>query len=368
MEIEIGRGKKARQAYGFDDIAIVPSRRSRRCLGLSASRGGSSGGDRDRARQEGAAGVRVRRHRDRALQEDARPAGRRHRLEARPAPARAAFAGLGDGRRRLAAGRDRARQARRARRAQPGGDLHALRAGRGSAPEDREAVEGAGHARDARDLRAARRAEADRPADRGDQGGRRARGRGADAAEGARPLRARAGGRARRARDPGHGRLGRARLLERPRAQPEGVHLLAADPDDRRRLRLVPDGAAPDAHRGRGRARRRRAGAGVHDARRARGRRPAGDCDRGRGGGSGPAPARDRQVRERDRRRRHAHRRRHLEGDRLRRRRRDGRLAARPREGSARPWLPLGHGDVPSDLARAVRAWRSTRTRRWRRS
>lgn len=29
MEIEIGRGKKARRAYGFDDITIVPSRRTR---------------------------------------------------------------------------------------------------------------------------------------------------------------------------------------------------------------------------------------------------------------------------------------------------------------------------------------------------
>jgi IMP dehydrogenase len=29
VEIEIGKGKKARQAYGFDDIAIVPSRRTR---------------------------------------------------------------------------------------------------------------------------------------------------------------------------------------------------------------------------------------------------------------------------------------------------------------------------------------------------
>src|SRR5215210_4226206 len=29
MEIEIGRGKKARRAYGFDDFAIVPSRRTR---------------------------------------------------------------------------------------------------------------------------------------------------------------------------------------------------------------------------------------------------------------------------------------------------------------------------------------------------
>src|SRR3569623_3490345 len=29
MEIEIGRGKKARRAYGCDDVAIVPSRRTR---------------------------------------------------------------------------------------------------------------------------------------------------------------------------------------------------------------------------------------------------------------------------------------------------------------------------------------------------
>jgi IMP dehydrogenase len=29
LEVEIGRGKKARRAYGFDDIAIVPSRRTR---------------------------------------------------------------------------------------------------------------------------------------------------------------------------------------------------------------------------------------------------------------------------------------------------------------------------------------------------
>jgi IMP dehydrogenase len=29
MEVEIGRGKSARRAWGFDDIAIVPSRRTR---------------------------------------------------------------------------------------------------------------------------------------------------------------------------------------------------------------------------------------------------------------------------------------------------------------------------------------------------
>ncbi|MGI8804254.1 MAG: IMP dehydrogenase, partial [Thermoleophilaceae bacterium] len=29
MEVEIGRGKKGRRAFGFDDIAVVPSRRTR---------------------------------------------------------------------------------------------------------------------------------------------------------------------------------------------------------------------------------------------------------------------------------------------------------------------------------------------------
>ena len=29
MDIDIGIGKSGRQAYGFDDIAIVPSRRTR---------------------------------------------------------------------------------------------------------------------------------------------------------------------------------------------------------------------------------------------------------------------------------------------------------------------------------------------------
>ena len=29
MEVEIGKGKTARRAYGFDEIAIIPSRRTR---------------------------------------------------------------------------------------------------------------------------------------------------------------------------------------------------------------------------------------------------------------------------------------------------------------------------------------------------
>ena len=85
MEIEIGRGKKARRAYGFDDIAIVPSRRTR----------------------------------------DAEDVDIGWRLG--PAPARAAAAGVGDGRRGVAGDGDRARPAGRAGRAQPRGHLDALR-------------------------------------------------------------------------------------------------------------------------------------------------------------------------------------------------------------------------------------------------
>ena len=150
-------------------------------------------------------------------------------------------------------------------------------------------------------------------------------------------------------RHPGHGRLRRARLDGGRAAQPEGVHRRAAGARDRRRLRQLPDGAAPDAHRRGRRAGRRRPGRRVHHARRARRRRPAGHGHRRRRRGAHPAPDRDRPVLQRDRRRRHAHRRRHRQGDRLRRRRRDGRLAARPGPRGARPGLPLGHGHLPPD-------------------
>ena len=182
MDVEIGRGKKARQAYGFDDIAIVPSRRTR------------DPQDVDIGWKLGP-----------------------HLLEL-------PLLALGDGRRRLAGDRDRARQARRPRRSQPRGHLHALRESRRRARAHREAAEGPRDPRAPGDLPAAGRAEADRGADRGDQARRRARGRLAHAAEGARALRARAPGGARRARHPGHRRLGRARLLERAGAEPEGVH------------------------------------------------------------------------------------------------------------------------------------------------
>ena len=75
---------------------------------------------------------------------------------------------------------------------------------------------------------------------------------------------------------------------------------------------------------------------------------PAGHRDRRRPGRALAAHAGDRRVLQRHRRRRHAQRRRHLEGLRLRRRRRDDRLAARARLRGAGPRLPLGHGHLPS--------------------
>ena len=89
----------------------------------------------------------------------------------------------------------------------------------------------------------------------------------------------------------------------------------------------------------------------LHDPRGAGRRRAAGDGDRGRRRGPARAPARDGPVLSRDRRRRHAHRRRHREGDRVRRGRRDDRLAAHARVRGAGPRLPLGDGHVPPDAA-----------------
>ena len=80
-----------------------------------------------------------------------------------------------------------------------------------------------------------------------------------------RPARAR--GRARHPGDPGHGRLGGARLHADRAAQPQGVHRHVRPAGDRRRVRLVLDGAPPDAD-GRGRRAGRRRVPATH-ARRA---------------------------------------------------------------------------------------------------
>ena len=132
--------------------------------------------------------------------------------------------------------------------------------------------------------------------------------------------------------DPGHGRVGRARV-EDP-AEPLNLKKFIREfehPGHRRRVRVVLHRAAPHAHRRGRRARGCRPRPRVHQPRRARHRRAAGHRDRRRRGRAHPSPRRDRRVRARHRRRRHAHRRRHRQGDRVRRRRGDDRFAARRR-------------------------------------
>ena len=186
VEIEIGRGKKARQAYGFDDIAIVPSQAHARPAGRRTS-AGSSARTCSSCRCSASAMDGV--------------------VSPKIAIELGKLGGLGvlnlEGifTRYEAAGP-------RARRRSP--SLPKEQATRGmqeiyAKPVEPELIASADRARSR--TRACSAAGV------------------ADAAEGPRPLRGRARGRARRPRDPGHGRLGRARLLERPRAQPEGVHL-----------------------------------------------------------------------------------------------------------------------------------------------
>ena len=251
--------------------------------------------------QEGAPRLRLRRHRDRALAAHARPRRRRHLLDARPLPLRAAAARLRDGRRRLA------------QTAGIVGELGGLAVlnleGILTRYEDADAqLERIAAAAQARRPRArcrrstgAGQAGADRPADPRDQGAGRRRRRLADA-----PARARATTRS-RSRRGSTSSSSRARSIsaehvstdERAAAEPQGVHPRDPRAGRRRRLRLLPHGPAPHAHRRRRRARRRRPGRGVHDARRARHRRAPGDGDRRRRGRPLAAHARDRRVRAR---------------------------------------------------------------------
>ena len=317
MEVEIGRGKKARRAYGFDDIAIVPSRRTRDPDDVDIS--WTLGPYRFELPLLASA------------------------MDGVVSPQTATIVGRLGGLAVL--------------------NLEGIFTRYEDADEMLERIaqlpkEEATREMQ-RDLPGARQAGADRPADRGDQGLRRRHRRVADPAEGARVPRDRAGRRAGHPGHPGHGRVGRARVErpDAPAAEPQGVLRRAARPGRGRRLRELPHRPAPDAHRRRRRARRRRPRRGVHHARRARHRRPAGDRDRRRGRRPLAAHARDGRVREGHRRRRHAQRRRRRQGDRLRRGRRDDRLAAGARLRGARPRLPLGHGDLPPDApARRARA------------
>src|SRR4026207_821302 len=88
MEIEIGKGKKGRRGYGFDDIAIVPSRRTR----------DPDDGDVSWTLGPYRLELPQRRRRERPLPGRARPRRRGRVLTARPLPFRAADARGGDGR------------------------------------------------------------------------------------------------------------------------------------------------------------------------------------------------------------------------------------------------------------------------------
>ena len=89
----------------------------------------------------------------------------------------------------------------------------------------------------------------------------------------------------------------------------------------------------------------------LHVARGARHRRSPGDGDRRRRRRAHAPPRRDRRLRARHRRRRHEQGRRHRQGHRLWRRRRHDRLAVDQRGRGTGPRIPLGHGDLPPDAA-----------------
>ncbi len=267
VEFEIGIGKTARRAYGFDEVAIVPSRRTR---------------DPDDV--------------DISWEVDAYRFGL-------PMMASAMDAGVSP----QTAVLDRA--ARGTRVSQPRGPLDTVRGSRVHLRRDRRPVRRQGDPPDAGALQGAGEAGAARSSDRGDQG----RGRGVVRfahAPARRTVRTdRVGGRARHPGDPGDGGLGRARLHPDRAAQPQGVHRRIRSAGDRRGMCLVLDRAASHADRRRRRAGRGRSRERLHHKGCAGRRRAAGDRDRGRGRGPARAPPRDGPVLSRDRGRRDAHRR-----------------------------------------------------------
>ena len=253
MEVEIGRGKKGRRAYGFDDIAIVPSRRTR----------------------------------------DAEDVDITWKLGA--AHARAAVPRLGHGRR----GRSRVRrhhgQARRPRRAQPRGRADALRERRRAArPHRRRCPRSRRRARCRRSTRS--------PSSPSSSPGASRRSRTAACWPPPRSRRSACEEYYQIALEAGldvlviQGTVVSAEHVEHQgrAARPQEVHRRVPGAGDRRRRGQLRHHAAPHAHRRRGRARRRRPGPRLHHARRARHRRAAGHGHRRRRRGARAARARDR--------------------------------------------------------------------------
>ena len=198
MEVEIGRGKKARRAYGFDDIAIVPSRRTRDPDDVDIS--WTLGPYRFELPLLASA------------------------MDGVVSPETAGIIGKLGGLAVL--------------------NLEGIWTRYEDADAQLERIAGApdgrGDARDAGDLPGAGQAGADRPADPGDQGPRRRRRRLADPAARRALLRARARRGARHPRHPGHGHLGRARLDRRATSlNLKEFVARAADPGRARRLRQL---------------------------------------------------------------------------------------------------------------------------------
>ena len=274
MEVEIGRGKKGRRAYGFDDIAIVPSRRTR------------DPDDIDITWELGLYQFKL------PLLASA--------MDGVVSPHTAGVIGKLGGLAVL--------------------NLEGVFCRYEDAEEQLERIAGfdkdRGHGRDAAHLPGADQAGADRPAHPRDQGAGRGR------APRRSPRSACASTTRSRSRRGSTSSSSRARS-SRPSTSPptrsarrSTSRSSSARCRSRRggRLRLLPHRPAPHAHRRQGRARGRRPGRRLHHARRARHRRAAGHRDRRRGRGPLAAHARDGRVREGHRRRRHAQRRRHLEG------------------------------------------------------
>ena len=281
---------------------------------------------------------------------------------------RAATPRLGHGRCRLSRHRHSDRAPRRTRRAQPRGPVDPVRGSRHAAGGDRPARRREGHPEDAGDLPGARRPRAGHRAHPGDprrRGGRRGIG---DATAHRPAVAGHRRRRARRARHPGDGRIGGARLPQPRAAEPPEGDPPVRDAGHRGRLRQLPGRAAPHAHgRGRG-AGGSRPGPCLHDAGSVGHRGAPGHGDRGRPRRPDASSRRDRGLRARHRRRWDGDGWRHRQSRRVRRRRRDDRIAAGRGVRGARPRVPLGDGDVPPDPSARRPRPHPHRAAPWRRS
>ena len=209
MEVEIGRGKKGRRAYGFDDIAIVPSRRT------------SDPDDIDITSMVGPYRLEL------PLLASA--------MDGVVSPETAGILGKlgGLGVLNLEGIWTRYEDAdeQLERISQQPKELATTEMQRIYAEPIKEELIG----RRIREIK---------------EHGRRRRGVAHAAARG-QVLRGGARRRPRHPRDPGHRRVRRARVGEHRAAEPQGVHPRGAGAGDRGRLRLVRHRAAPDAHRAR---------------------------------------------------------------------------------------------------------------------